>query len=251
MTRATRIGIAGDYNADNPTHTATDAALAHAAAHLSLAIEARWLPTDEIVGPDGGQLLAECDGVLISPGSPYRNMAGALRAIRYAREADVPLIGACGGLQHMVIEYARNVLGVADAAHAESDPDASHLFITPLSCSLFGQTMNVTLRPGTRAQAYYAADGALENYYCNFGLNPAYRGDLEAAGLCVSGIDADGEPRIFELPDHRFFIGTLFVPQTRSTPEQPHPLITAFVAAASRTMELANAEQGLTTAPSL
>jgi CTP synthase (UTP-ammonia lyase) len=251
MTRAIRIGIAGDYRAHNPTHTATDDALAHAAAHLSVAIEARWLPTDTLAGVDAGSLLAECDGVLISPGSPYRSMEGALRAIQYAREADVPLIGTCGGLQHMVIEYARNVLGVADAAHAESDPDASHLFITPLSCSLFGQTMNVTLRPGTRAQAYYGADEALENYYCSFGLNPDCRGDLEAAGLRISGSDADGEPRVFELPDHRFFIGTLFVPQTRSTPAQPHPLITAFVAAASQAAARAGDGQPLTAAPSL
>jgi CTP synthase (UTP-ammonia lyase) len=235
MTRTTRIGIVGDYDPTSPTHAATDAAIAHAAACLSLAVEARWLPTDALVGSEGHDLLAACDGLLIAPGSPYRNMDGVLCAIRYARETDVPLIGTCGGFQHMVVEFARNVLGVEDAALAETNPNAPHLFITPLSCSLVGQTMNVTLRPGTRARACYATDGARESYYCNFGLNPAYRDDLESAGLCISGVDIDGEPRVVELPYHPFFIGTLFLPQTRSTPNEPHPLIAAFVTAANRT----------------
>lgn len=233
MTRPVRIGIAGDYVSSNPTHQATDAAFTHTAAHLGLAVDARWLPTEALAGPDGAAMLAGRDGLLIAPGSPYRNMDGALRATRHAREGDVPLLGTCGGLQHIVIEFARNVLGVADAEHAESNPDAAHLFITPLSCSLFGQTMHVTLRPGSRAHAQYGADTALESYYCNFGINPAYLDDLQAAGLRIAGVDADGEPRVLELPGHRFFTGTLFVPQARSTAHAPHPLLNAFVSAAA------------------
>ena len=176
-------------------------------------------------------------------------MDGVFRAIRHARESDVPLIGTCGGFQHLVIEFARNVLGLEDAGHAETDSDSPHLFITPLSCSLVGRTMNVTLHPGTRAHACYAADGARESYYCNFGLNPAYQGDLEAAGLRISGVDADGEPRVVELPGHPFFIGTLFLPQTRSSPNTPHPLIAAFVTAAHRTARSTNGGRRFPVAP--
>ena len=152
-------------------------------------------------------------------------MDGALRVIRYARESDRPLLGTCAGFQHLVIELARDVLGIADAAHAENDPDAPNLFVSLLSCSLVGQSMTVSLRPGTRAAALYPAASATERYYCRFGLHPARVADLEAAGVVVSGVDQDDEPRIIELPDHRFALATLFVPQTSSAPGAAHPVV--------------------------
>jgi CTP synthase (UTP-ammonia lyase) len=143
----------------------------------------------------------------------------------------LPLFGTCGGFQHVVLEYARHVLGFVDAGHAEYDASASRLFITPLSCSLVGTTMAVQLEPGSRAALAYGATEATERYYCNFGLNPTHEDDLIAGGLMVTGRDANGEARVVELPHHDFFIATLFVPQTSSTPEAPHPLIGAFIAA--------------------
>jgi CTP synthase (UTP-ammonia lyase) len=120
-------------------------------------------------------------------------------------------------------------MGVREAAHAETDPYASCLFITPLSCSLVGKTMEVVLKAGTRAAEIYNSTHAAEKYYCNFGLNPAYREQLEEAGLAISGTDQDGEVRIVELPTHSFFFGTLFVPQTSSTKDNPHPIMLEFV----------------------
>jgi CTP synthase (UTP-ammonia lyase) len=105
--------------------------------------------------------------------------------------------------------------------------------ITPLACSLVGQEQPVTLVPGTRAAAFYRVATATEDYYCNYGVNPAYRRQLEAGGLSVSGVGADGEIRIVELPHHRFFVATLFLPQTRSAAARPHPLLAAFAAAAT------------------
>src|SRR5208282_6192757 len=102
--------------------------------------------------------------LLCSPGSPYKSLDGALAGIRYARENKVPFIGTCGGFQHLVIEYARNVMGFKDAAHAESDPYASCLFITPLSCSLVGKTMEVRVKPGTQAADIYRDTWASERY---------------------------------------------------------------------------------------
>ncbi len=226
-----RIGVIGEHDPGNDTHVATDDALGHSATGLGVAVDATWVSTADLTGP--GDDVERFDGLLIAPGSPYRSLDGALRAIEHARRKDVPLLGTCGGLQHVVLELARNVLGIEDAQHAEYDPDASTLFITPLSCSLAGQTMDVGVRPGTRAAQAYGSATVTERYYCNFGLNPAYLDDLVSAGVCVSGTDELGEVRVIELPDHRFFLATLFVPQASSTLVRPHPLVTAFVAAAA------------------
>jgi CTP synthase (UTP-ammonia lyase) len=220
------IGIIGEYNPGNVTHTATDSAL------TALGAEARWIPTPEAEA--GSSVLAGYDGLMISPGGPYLSMDGALTAIRYARENDVPLLGTCAGFQHILVEYARDVLGIAGAAHAEVDPEAAELICVPLTCSLVGQEHVVLIEPGTFAARLYQSAQSVEPFYCNFGLNPAYRQPLERAGLRFSGFDEDGEPRILELPGHRFFVGTLFVPQAASDQAHPHPVLTAFLAASGR-----------------
>jgi CTP synthase (UTP-ammonia lyase) len=132
----------------------------------------------------------------------------------------------------MVLEYARNVLGFHDAQHAEYDPYASRLFVTQLTCSLVGREMRLSFVAGSRVATIYRALEATEAYYCDFGVNPEHAALLGAGPLRITGSDAEGEARVIELPGHPFFVGTLFVPQTRSTPGAPHPLVTAFVEAA-------------------
>jgi CTP synthase (UTP-ammonia lyase) len=124
---------------------------------------------------------------VVSPGSPYHSLDGALRAIRFARESHRPFIGTCSGFQHAVIEYARNVLGFEDAQHAEYDAEASDLFVSALSCSLVGQTMSVRLEPGSRAASFYRQHEVAEQYYRNFGLNPAHQPRLHEGGFRVVG----------------------------------------------------------------
>src|SRR6202167_2506103 len=206
------IGIIGDYNAANPTHVATTNGIQHAAAALGESIEAVWLATDQ------PQEFAKYQGLIGSPGSPYRSFEGALAGIRFARENAVPFIGTCGGFQHLGIEYARSVMGFTEAEHAESSPDASCLFITPLSCSLVGKTMEVAIKPGSKAAAACQAVRSMERFYCNFGLNPDYQDQLEKHGLDIAGWDQNDEVRIVELGTHPFFMGMLFVPKQRSTP---------------------------------
>jgi CTP synthase (UTP-ammonia lyase) len=116
--------------------------------------------------------------------------------------------------------------------HAEYDPYASELFISALSCSLAGQTMSVRLKPGSRAAHFYGKGEVSEQYYCNFGLNPDHQDRLNDGGLRVVGTDQDGEARVVELPDRRFYLATLFVPQLSSQPDSPHPLIVAYLQAA-------------------
>jgi len=158
----------------------------------------------------------------------------ALAALRRGREGGIPTLGTCGGCQHMLLEFGRNVLGVEDAQHAEYDPYASRLFVTPLTCEVAGRTMHVTLDPSSRL--YGGATEVQEQYYCNFGLNPEYRDQLDPAGFRITGVDADGDARVFELDDHPFYVATLFVPQMRSEPGRPHPVVSGFVGAAAASM---------------
>ena len=223
------IAVVGDYGAERPTHKATQQALEHA---VEPPLRFEWLPTERAAELEDAEL-ASFAGLLISPGSPYRSMDGALRAIRVAREQGVPLLGTCGGFQHVAIEFARDVLGIEEADHEESNPDARELVIVKLPVSLAGGEHEVFFEPGSRVAAIYGVPAAVEPFFCSFGLNPAYRARIEARGLAVSGTGADGAARVFELPEHPFFVATLYVPQARYRPDDPHPLVTAFVAAAA------------------
>lgn len=225
-----RIAVVGDYDATNETHVATGNALGHAAMAVEQTASLRWVPTPAVAADP--TVLSDADGIWIAPGSPYASMQGALDAITYARTHGVPLLGTCGGFQHIVIEYGRRVLGLDEATHEGVDPDASFLMVSALACSLAGQSFSVSFVPGSRAARAYGAESATEQYYCRFGLNPSFIEPLVAGGLSITGTDQDGEPRIVEIADHPFFVGTLFVPQVSSTAERPHPLVLAFVEAA-------------------
>lgn len=224
-----RVAVIGDYQPDHETHLATTAAVEHGGAALGVVAQASWIGTTDAEGRAG---MEEFDGIWIAPGSPYRSIDGALGAITFARTSDVPLLGTCAGFQHIVVEFARSVVGDTAAHHAEYQPMGDSLFVTQLSCPLAGGTFEVAVAAGSRAHAAYGATTATERYYCNFGLNPEKEGALAAAGLRISGRDHSVEARIVELDDHPFFVGTLFVPQVCSTPERPHPLVTAYLRSA-------------------
>jgi len=134
------LAIVGDFNSANKSHMATNEAIVHSSAALESEVEACWIDTPELAAPGGLGRLAGASGLWIAPASPYKSMEGALAAIRLARKRGIPLLGTCGGFQHIILEYARNVLGIADAQHEESEPDGSRLLIARLSCSLVGRT---------------------------------------------------------------------------------------------------------------
>lgn len=225
-----RIAVVGDYQPDSATHPATAAAVAHAGADLGVATEVSWIGTADSRALAG---LHDFDGIWMAPGSPCGCLEGALGAIAFARTGGIPLLGTCAGFQHLVVEYARNVVGDAGAHHAEYAPAANSLFVTPLSCSLTGRAFDVKITKGSRAHAAYGRATAVERYYCNFGLNPEKEAVLSAAGLRVTGRDHTGEARIVELAGHPFFVGTLFVPQLSSSFGDAHPLVLAFVRSAA------------------
>jgi CTP synthase (UTP-ammonia lyase) len=220
------IAIATDYDSTRPTHRFT----ARAFADLGVAVD--WLPSADLARDPAP--LAGYGGVLLAPGPPGAGLDGALTAARYARETGLPLLGTCGGFQHVLIEFARNAAGIAGAAHAELDPAAASPVCVPLACSLSGTRAPVHLRPGTLAAAVYrGAETTVEPFFCAYGLNRDFEPALTAAGLRFSGFDANGEPRVLELPGHPFFLATLYVPQAASEKDAPHPVLSAFTAAAA------------------
>jgi CTP synthase (UTP-ammonia lyase) len=124
-------------------------------------------------------------------------------------------------------------MGIDDAEHQETAPDASKLIISKLTCSLVGKKERIRITPGTVAGRAFGRGETIEEFRCNYGLNPAYQQQFAASALRTVGVDDTGECRIVELPDHRFFVATLFLPQLSSGPGAPHPLISALVAQAA------------------
>jgi len=228
-----RVAVVGDRLSRFTPQDSIEAALQHSAAALGATVEVEWFATPQLV-TGAAQQLHHADAVWCAPGSPFLSMEGALEGIRFARESARPFLGTCAGFQHAVIEFARNVVGIEHAHHAEYGPPTppSPLLIDELMCSLVGQAMHVRLVDQPTRQLYGAED-IVEQYYCRFGLNEDHRPALEKAGLHVAGVDrADGATRIMRLADHPFFFITLFVPQVSSTPAIPHPIITGYLGAA-------------------
>jgi len=237
MSRKISIALLGEFDPTFEPHTATNAAVDHASAQLGLDVNAPWVATDEI----DTALFENFHGIWITPGGPYNDLDKLLWAIRYAREHEVPCLATCGGFQHMVLEYARNVLGLQDAHHEEYGEPATCLVIKRLDRTLAGRALELRIATDSRIAAIYGesanretANGestVIERYFCNFGINPEYAEQLKGGPMRVTASDSEGEVRAMELPGHPFFIGTLFVPQARSTSEQPHPLISAYLRA--------------------
>jgi CTP synthase (UTP-ammonia lyase) len=220
----TRLAVVGDRDTRYETHRGIDRVLAS----LPERLEGEWHATD---GIDAGRIAASA-GVWVAPGALYRDRDAVLEVIRRAREGGRPLLATCGGFQHLVLEYARNVAGIEHAEHAEEAPAAEDAVVTRLSCSLVGEIRPVTTVPGTRAAAICGPRPFDGFHYCNYGLEPRFEAVLVDAGLVVSGRAPDAGVEIVELPDHPFFVGSMFQPQmTPRTDGREHPLLEGFLAA--------------------
>jgi CTP synthase (UTP-ammonia lyase) len=227
-----RIGLIGDFDPAVLAHQAIPGALRLAGDSLGVSVAGIWLSTRSI-DPEAIQQIVEHDGLWCVPASPYANPDGALAAIRLAREQGIPFIGTCGGFQHALIEYARNVVGLVEASHEEEVPDSSVPLVSRLSCSLVEERGEIFLQSGSRARDLCGADVIEEGYHCSFGLNPIYEATLQERGMLFTGRDAAGEVRVLELRNHPFFLATLFQPERSALRGETHPLIRGFVRAAS------------------
>jgi CTP synthase (UTP-ammonia lyase) len=232
------ITIVGDLDRRKHSHRATEAALFHAAAKLELRVEPRWLGTAACAALSDLQPLVASHGVWGAPGSPYQSADGMLRALRAVREHDVPYLGTCAGFQYALIEYTRNVLGVADADSAENTRGAANVVITPVTCDATNASTPrlsgvaaARVVPGTMVERLCGPGDLRGEYFCSFETNAAFVPRWQRAGLTIAATGDDGELRAFELSDRSFFIATLFQPQLSSSFDVPHPLVLGFLRA--------------------
>ncbi|HEY4502236.1 MAG TPA: CTP synthase [Candidatus Paceibacterota bacterium] len=198
---------------------------------------------------NGGNLktLSQFDGILVPGGFGETGIEGKIRIIEYARKNSIPYFGLCYGMQLMVVEYARNVLGLADVNTYEINPRAKHLVIdvmpdqkTKIEQKKYGGTMRLGVYPaklkkGTLTQKAYGKNLIQERHRHRYEVNPEYIDKLEEKGLVFSGVSPDGIlMEIAELPQHKhpFFLGTQFHPEFLARPLHPHPLFSAFIKAA-------------------
>lgn len=227
-----RIGLIGDYDQQVTAHRAVPMALDLAAARTGNPLEFTWIGTAALGKTIVSSTLAPFNALWCVPASPYADTDAAIAAIRFARETGRPFLGTCGGFQHALLEYARHVLGYAQAEHAETCPDASMRFIAPLACSLVEKSGVIVLGNDSKLREIYGRAEAEEEYHCNYGLNPEYERLLGGSDLHVSGRDGLGAVRAVELRTHPFFIATLFQPERAALRGIAHPLVNAYVTAA-------------------
>ena len=236
------VAVVGKYVELRDSYLSIKEALVHAGIHHGVAVNIRWVHSEDLETQPIEALLSGVDGILLCPGFGGRGIEGKIRAAQYARENLVPYLGDCLGMQIMVIEYARNVLGLAEANSTEFAPDTPHPVISLLSEQRGVADMGGTMRlgsypcrlvPGTRVHRAYGAEHVRERHRHRYEFNNAYRDSFAEAGLIASGLSPDGTlVEICEVRDHPFMVGTQFHPEFRSRPERPHPLFRDFIAAA-------------------
>lgn len=247
------IAVAGKYVELKEAYKSLHEALMHGGIANHVAVDLRYVNSEEVTEDNARQLFADCDGILVPGGFGYRGVEGKITAIRHARENRIPFFGICLGMQCAVIEFARHVAGLEDANSEEFAPECAHKVIYLMKewfdfrkqaverrdeGSNKGGTMRLgaypcVLTPGTHAFEAYGQREIMERHRHRYEFNNAYLEPLRESGLVFSGTSPDGElMEIVELPDHPWFIGCQFHPEFRSTPMKPHPLFKGFIRAA-------------------
>jgi CTP synthase (UTP-ammonia lyase) len=227
-----RVALVGDRSPNVRAHARIPAIIETLREREGLMLDAYWIPTREAT-----EDLTGFDAIWLTPGSPYQSQEGAVAAVRAAREQGIPFLGTCGGFQHAMVEFARDVCGLTDVGHAEylpkgQQPGPAEFLIVGLACSLAGHEDAVRITPGTLAERILGARRTIERYHCSFGLNADYLAVLREHGMRFTGHDDDGQVRIAELPEHPFFLCTLFQPELSDAGQRPHAIVRALAAAA-------------------
>jgi CTP synthase len=244
-----RVGLVGKYVELRDAYLSVREALHHAGLRYDAAVDVEWIDSEEIER-HGVERLQGLHGIVVPGGFGYRGIEGKVTAARFARENRVPYLGLCLGMQVMVIELARHILGEDEPNSTEFDIKTRYPVIDLMAdqrdISDMGGTMRLGLYPcrlvpGTRAAAAYAealGHGSAptvvqERHRHRFEVNNSYRGLLVDAGLVLSGLSPDGRlVEVGELEDHPFMLGCQFHPEFKSRPTKPHPLFQAFLKAA-------------------
>jgi CTP synthase len=238
------IGIVGKYVEYEDSYKSLKEALVHGALAHNLKLQLNWIEAEGLETGDKSyeSQLEDYDGILVPGGFGKRGIEGMLIAIRYARENKVPYFGICLGMQTACVEFARNVVGLAEANSSEFDPATPHRVIYKLrelrGVEELGGTMRLgawicKIEPNTLAHNIYGALEVSERHRHRYEFNREYEEPMTAAGLRISGSTPDGTyVEIIELPEHPHFIGCQFHPEFKSKPLEPHPLFRTFIGAA-------------------
>ncbi len=241
-TETVTIGLVGKYVELQDAYKSIDEALFQAATYADRKLDLRYIHSEKLDETNVGQKLEGLDGVIVAPGFGQRGIEGKFTALKWCREHDVPTFGICLGMQCMVIEFARNVLGMADANSTEMDSRTTHKVIDLMeeqkSISNMGGTMRLgafdcKLREGSRAAEAYGKTDISERHRHRFEFNDNYRKEFEAAGMQCVGENPDTHlVEVVEIPDKRWYIGTQYHPEYSSTVLAPNPIFRSFIKAA-------------------
>jgi CTP synthase len=245
---AVRIAVVGKYTDLHDAYKSVNEALIHGGAANDVRVQLEWIASDRFADQDAAaRLLQGFDGLLIPGGFGERGVDGMIEAIRWARENGLPFFGICLGLQVAIIEFARNVCELPDTNSTEFEPECASPVISLMQSqrdvSNLGGTMRLgaytaRLRPGSRVAQAYGTHEISERHRHRWEVSNAYRDVLAEYGLRLSGQSPDGGlVEVIELPDHPWFLGCQYHPELKSRPTRPHPLYSAFVAAAIRRQE--------------
>ena len=237
------IALVGKYVSLQDAYKSILEALVHAGAANSCKVHVHSVNSEDITADNVADKLKGMKGILVAPGFGSRGLEGKVEAIKYARENKIPFFGICLGMQMCVVEFARNVLGFADAESTEVNPETTHPVIDMMEdqkkTTMKGGTMRLgayecQISKDTLAYKVYGKTLITERHRHRYEFNAKYADDFRKAGLVASGHNPQtGLTEIVELPqsEHPFFIGSQFHPEYKSTPENPHPLFKAFIAA--------------------
>ncbi len=242
-TEEVRIALVGKYVELQDAYKSISESLSHAAAYCDRKLKLVYVHSEKLDENNVDECLSGMDGIVIAPGFGNRGIEGKFVALKWAREHDVPTFGICLGMQCMVIEFARNVLGLTGANSTEMDHATPHNVIDLMEeqkgLSNLGGTMRLgaydcVLRPGSKAAEAYGKTHIRERHRHRFEFNEEYRGRFEAAGMQCVGENPDTHlVEVVEIPEKRWFVGTQYHPEYQSTVLHPNPLFVSFMKAAT------------------
>ena len=242
-----KIGLVGKYVQLHDAYLSVVEALHHAGTANDAVVEIAWIDSEELTEQNLEASLRGCGGILVPGGFGERGIEGMIRAIQYARERRVPFFGICLGMQMAVVEFARHVLGWADANSAEFSETTRHPVIALMPDQMHitdkGGTMRLgkypcVLAENTRSRALYGTAEISERHRHRFEFQNDCRSEMQEQGMVLAGLSPDGRlVEIVELSQHPWFVGAQFHPEFKSRPDRPHPLFYGFVKAALEQMQ--------------
>lgn len=241
-----KIALVGKYVELHDSYISVNEALKHGGIETRSKVDIHWIDSEQLEDPgcDIATVLGDMDGILVPGGFGSRGIEGKIKAVNYARTHGVPYLGICLGMQVAIIEFARNVIGFADANSAEIDPATEHPVIDIMPEQKDVQEMGGTMRlgqypcvlnPESKSFALYQSSMIYERHRHRYEVNNDYRDELTAHGMMLAGTSPDNHiVEMIELPDHPWFVAAQFHPEFKSRPNRPHPLFRGFVTAAAK-----------------